>query len=187
MLVTYLNARILARNRRLNKRRMTQNQKRTASHQPKHKPKRTREPQQRNPNHKQARVQALLSNHVFSHLHRLRSEAVDGHKSDHEENDGEEEEEVVDHAVDGEKDENDGVVAGKVARVVGDALESFVGVLWARDALVVEEFGERAETGESFRAERADPLRDCKGGEMRGVVMVRLAFSKVRRVEERAY
>ncbi|KAI3487202.1 hypothetical protein L1887_48912 [Cichorium endivia] len=57
--------------------------------------------------------------------------------------------------------DDDGIVARKVARVVRDALEGLVGVLRARDALVVKELAQRTQRRETLLTHAADPLGDC--------------------------
>lgn len=142
---THLDTGVLAANGRLDESRMTQDQERRAPHQPEHESKRTREPQQRDTDHKQSRIQTLLRDHVLSNLHRLRCEPIDRPEAEHEEEDGEQEQSVVDHSINSEQRYDDGVVARKVACVVSDTLERFVGILWTRDALMVKEFAEWAQ------------------------------------------
>lgn len=132
---------------------MTQDQECRASDEPKDEAKWTCEPQEGNANHKETGVQALLCDDVLSDLHRFGCESVDCPEASHKEDECKEEESVVDHAVNDEECDDDGIVARKVARIVGDALKGFVCVLWARDSLMIEELAERSEGGETFGAQ----------------------------------
>lgn len=147
---TYLDTSVLARNGWLDESSVTKDQERRASNEPEHESKRTREPEQRNADDEKTSVKALLRNDVLPHLHGFWRETIDSPESKDQEDDGKEKQGVVDHAVDGKKCNDDCVVAGKVTGVVCDALESFVGVLWTRDALVIEEFAEGTQTRESL-------------------------------------
>lgn len=82
---------------------------------------------------------------MLSDLHGFWREAVDGPETGNEENNGKEEQRVIDHAVDGEQGDNDSIVGGKMPCVVRDSLESLVGALWARDALVIKKLAQRSQ------------------------------------------
>lgn len=139
---------------------MAQNQESRATDEPEHETEWTCEPQQRDTDDKKTGVKALLGDDVFADLHGFWCEAVDGPETKDQEDDGEKKQSVVDHAIDGEKSDNDSIVAGEVTSVVCDTLESFVGVLWTRDALVIKELAERTQARETLLSQIADPLRN---------------------------
>lgn len=90
------------------------------------------------------------------------------HSSDDEEDD-EQQREVGDQAVDGQHDENDGIVAGEVAEVVVDAALDLAKVLGLGDALDVEELGDGLEVGEARgQGLRAHALEAPREVEARG-------------------
>lgn len=76
-------------------------------------------------------------------------ELADTVHTTNDEEDVESQEPVCEQGVDAQHDEEDGIVAGEVAKVVVDAVLYFAKVLGLGDLLEVEELGDRLQVGEA--------------------------------------
>jgi len=137
-----------ALNRPLQKRRVPENRNRARADEPEHRAEGTREEAQRDRDDHEGGVQLRGRGPDRTELQVAATEPADPvHAADHHEDD-EQEEGVGQEGVDGEHEEDDGVVGGVVAQVVGDAGLGLAEGTGLRDHLDVEEFAGGAEVGE---------------------------------------